>query len=163
LNERDDVSRIYICSRHFKLPGNLVALKRLPPGTVPTIEVPVQNHSVELRNVSTNTENTLKSVVNFTTPTVSNVMERNNTIQSISEPLTYHSCKSNINHVEIKICIHIIRKNNVNIILFVINILYFQILKKTFLLLQKKGCLQTLDIFQKLILVTLVHLKERED
>ncbi|XP_039309799.1 uncharacterized protein LOC105201337 isoform X3 [Solenopsis invicta] len=35
--------------------------------------------------------NTLKSAVNFTIPTVSNIKKCNNTIQSISEALTYHS------------------------------------------------------------------------
>ena len=42
LHEKD-VPHIYICSYHFELPDNLVALKRLPPGAISTVEIAVPN------------------------------------------------------------------------------------------------------------------------
>ncbi|XP_011049319.1 PREDICTED: uncharacterized protein LOC105143043 [Acromyrmex echinatior] len=89
---KKDVSRIYICSHHFELPDNLVVLKRLPSGTIPTVEITVPNHSVELSNVSTiksTTVNTSKSsevnISNF------DIMDYANAVHSISEASTYHS------------------------------------------------------------------------
>ncbi|XP_018317774.1 uncharacterized protein [Mycetomoellerius zeteki] len=89
LHEKD-VSHIYICSHHFELPDNLVALNRLPPGAIPTIAIP--NHSIELSNVSTiksTTVNTSKSSeVNISN---SNIMDCANAVHSVSEASTYHS------------------------------------------------------------------------
>ena len=121
-----DVPHIDICSYHFELPDNLVALKRLPPGAISTVEIAVPNHSVELSNVSTiksTTVNTSKSsevnISNF------DIMDYANAVHSISEASTYHSCKLHTNYVEIKIYTLIVRGNNINVI-FVINILFFQ-------------------------------------
>lgn len=62
-----DVSHLYICSYHFELSQKIIALKKLPPGAVPNINVTnaainktnspeILNHPLELSNISNNNE-----------------------------------------------------------------------------------------------------------
>lgn len=97
------MSKIYICSHHFDLPNNTE--KRLPPGAIPTVQITVPNQSVELSNASTMRSTTVNTSKSFEVNIFNaDVMDCANAVHSISEALTYHSCKLHINYVEIKIC-----------------------------------------------------------
>ncbi|XP_039306723.1 uncharacterized protein LOC105204077 isoform X3 [Solenopsis invicta] len=88
-----DVSRLHICSNHFELSENLLALKRLPLEAIPTVEKAVPNHPIELSNMSTNMSTNITNVLksskgNVTSPTVLYIMDQNNVVQSILEVAT---------------------------------------------------------------------------
>ncbi|XP_026829416.1 uncharacterized protein LOC105275792 isoform X3 [Ooceraea biroi] len=112
LHEKDDVSHLFICSSHFRLPRDLFPKERLPPGAVPTLGIPnnavvnatssseiasLHYRAKQLDSPSTVDSQSISKVypkypkVKVTSLTVSKVTEYDSAVQRVSEASTIHA------------------------------------------------------------------------